>query len=137
MKTCEYCGGAIPDGLKFCENCGAAVPVEVPVPEPVFEDPPAQPYQQPYRQSYDQAPAKSATTLIVLSVLEFLFCGGLLAIIPFVLAIQASSAYNAGDIAGGDAKASSAKTALLVILIVGLVIYFALFGMGMCSAMLN
>ena len=58
-------------------------------------------------------------------------------IIPFVLAIQASSAYNAGDIAGGDAKASSAKTALLVILIVGIVIYIGLFGLGMCSAALD
>lgn len=162
MATCIYCGGQIPDSAKFCTNCGAALPVEAPIEQPAFDaasqqpgtfnpaaaqpyqDPSAgqqqpyqqQPYQQAYQQQpYGQAPAKSATMLIVLSVLEFLFCGGLLAIIPLVFAIQASSAYSAGNVELGDAKAKTAKTALIIILIVGLCAYFALFGVGACSVM--
>ena len=94
-----------------------------------------QPYQQPYQQQYAAAPAKSATTLIILSVLEFLFCGGLFAIIPLVFAIQANSAYNMGDIAGGDAKAKTAKTALIIILCVGILAYVALFALGGIAAL--
>ena len=94
-----------------------------------------QQYQQPYQQQYAAAPAKSATTLIILSVLEFLFCGGLFAIIPLVFAIQANSAYNMGDIAGGDAKAKTAKTALIIILCVGILAYVALFALGGIAAL--
>ena len=140
MTTCLYCNGEIPEGAKFCTNCGAALPVEAPVQQPAFDTPvqPAvqQPYQQPvqqqpvYQQPYNQAPAKSATVYIVCSVLEFLFCGGLFAIIPLIFSIQAGSAYKSGDIAGGDAKAKNAKTALIVVLIVGIVAYAAVFGLG-------
>ena len=67
---------------------------------------------------------------IVLSVLEILFLGGLLGIIPLVFAIQANSAYKLGDIAGGDAKAKTAKTALIVVAVIGILIYIAMFAMG-------
>ena len=147
MTTCMYCGGEVPESAKFCTNCGAALPVEAPVQQPTYDQPYQQPYQQPeqpqpyqqpaYQQPYGQAPAKSATMLIVLSVLEFLFCGGLLAIIPFIFAIQANSAYNLGNIEAGDAKAQTAKTALIIILVVGLCAYFALFGLGACSAIFD
>ena len=139
MTTCMYCNGEVPEDAKFCTNCGAALPVEAPVQQPAFDQARDVPYQQPaqlptyqptYQQQTYQAPAKSATSLIVCSVLEFLFCGGLLAIIPFIFAIQANSAYKAGDIAGGDVKAKNAKTALIVILIVGIVCYAVLFGIG-------
>ena len=99
------------------------------------QQPYQQQYQQPYQQQYAAAPAKSATTLIILSVLEFLFCGGLFAIIPLVFAIQANSAYNMGDIAGGDAKAKTAKTALIIILCVGILAYVALFALGGIAAL--
>lgn len=143
MTTCLYCNGEIPEGAKFCTNCGAALPVEAPIQQPTFNQATETPYQQPvqpqpYQQpAYQQQAPKSATMLIVLSVLEFLFCGGLLAIIPLVLAIQAGSAYSAGNIAGGDAKAKSAKTALIVVLAIGIVAYVGLFGLGTCSAMYN
>ena len=147
MTTCIYCNGEIPEGAKFCTNCGAALPVEAPAQQPAFGQAPEPPYQQPaqpqpyqqsaYQQPYGQAPAKSATMLIVLSVLEFLFCGGLLAIIPLVFAIQASSAYKVGDIAGGDAKAKTAKTALIIVLVIALAAYVALVGFGGCSALLS
>ena len=100
-----------------------------------YQQPYQQQYQQPYQQQYAAAPAKSATTLIILSVLEFLFCGGLFAIIPLVFAIQANSAYNMGDIAGGDAKAKTAKTALIIILCVGILAYVALFALGGIAAL--
>lgn len=89
-------------------------------------------YQQPYQQQYAQpgVPAKSATALIVLSVLEFLFLGGLLAIIPFVFALQASSAYRVGDVVNGDAKARISKISLIIIAVLGIVLYIALFALG-------
>ena len=97
-----------------------------------YQQPQQQAYQQPYQQpqQYPGQQPKSATTLIVLSVLEILFCGGLLAIIPLIFAIQANSAYNMGDIAGGDAKAKTAKTALIIILVVGIVFTIAFFALG-------
>ena len=76
------------------------------------------------------APVKSATTLIVLSILEILFLGGLFAIIPLVFAVQANSAYKMGDIAGGDAKAKTAKIALIVIAAIGVLLLVWMFAMG-------
>ena len=93
--------------------------------------PESQQAQQPQYTAQGQgAPAKSATVYIVLSVLEILFLGGLLGIIPLVFAIQANSAYKLGDIAGGDAKAKTAKTALIVVAVIGILIYIAMFAMG-------
>ena len=88
--------------------------------------------QMPQQQYYapQGAPAKSATALIVLSVLELLFLGGLFAIIPLVFSVQANSAYKLGDIAGGDAKAKNAKIALIVIAAVGVLALIALFATG-------
>lgn len=86
--------------------------------------------QQPIQPVYQQQQPKSATALIVLSVLEILFLGGLFAIIPLVFAVQANSAYKMGDIMGGDAKAKNAKTALIVIAGIGVLCYIALFAMG-------
>ena len=110
-------------------------PYQQPYQQQYQQQPYQQQYQQPYQQQYAAAPAKSATTLIILSVLEFLFCGGLFAIIPLVFAIQANSAYNMGDIAGGDAKAKTAKTALIIILCVGILAYVALFALGGIAAL--
>lgn len=67
-------------------------------------------------------PAKSTTALIVLSVLEIMFFGGLLGIIPLIFAIQANSSYSMGDDITGDAKAKTAKTALIVIAIIGVIV---------------
>ena len=88
------------------------------------------PQQPQYAAQAQGAPAKSATTYIVLSVLEILFLGGLLGIIPLVFSIQANSAYKLGDIAGGDAKAKTAKTALIVVAVIGILIFIAMFAMG-------
>ena len=149
MSQCIYCGVQIPDGAKFCTSCGSAIPQDATSVQP-YQTPEAQPYQTPaqtYQQPYDQqyqqpyqqqpyqqqpyqqagASGKSATTLIILSVLEIIFLGGLLAIIPLVFSIQANSAYNAGDIVTGDAKAKTAKTALIVIAIVAVVLLVLVF----------
>ena len=99
--------------------------------QPQVQQPQVQQAQYQQAQYAPQgAPAKSATVLIVLSVLELLFLGGLFAIIPLVFSIQANSAYKVGDIVGGDAKAKTAKTALIIIAIVGVVSYIALIAMG-------
>ena len=111
-------------------------PQQVYQPQQAYQQP-QQGYQQPPMGGYPQQPVKSATTLIVLSVLEIIFCGGLFAIIPLVFAVQANTAYKMGDIVTGDAKAKSAKTALIVILVVGIVAIIALFAMGGLSAMYN
>ena len=101
-------------------------------PQQQYAQPQPQPQPQYVQPQYVQqgAPAKSATTLIVLSVLEILFLGGLFAIIPLVFSIQANSAYKIGDIAGGDAKAKTAKTALIVIAVVCVVLLVILFATG-------
>ena len=96
-----------------------------------------QSYQQPQMGGYPQQPTKSGTVYIVLSVLELLFCGGLFAIIPLVFSIQANTAYKMGDNVTGDAKAKSAKIALIVILAVGILAIFAVVAMGGLSAMYN
>jgi hypothetical protein len=96
-----------------------------------------QPYGQQYPPQYNGVQTKSATTLIVLSILEILFLGGLLAIIPLVFAIQANSAYKMGDIMTGDAKAKTAKTALIVIAIVAVVLYAIVIATGMASVSLS
>lgn len=95
-----------------------------------YQQPQQQPYQQqPYQQQYQQpqqygvAPAKSATTLIVLSVVEIILWGGLFGIIPLVFAVQANSAYSAGDIVTGDAKSKNAKTALIAVAIAMLALF--------------
>ena len=103
-------------------------PVQQPAPQPqqpVYYD---QQQQQPYQQPQGQT--KSATVLIVLSVLEILFAGGLLAIIPLVFSIQANSAYKAGDIVTGDSKAKTAKIFLVVFLVIAILAYVYLFAMG-------
>ena len=66
-------------------------------------------------------------------MLEILFCGGLLAIIPLIFSIQANSAYNAGDIATGDAKCKTAKMALIIIPIVVIVLLIILAATGALS----
>ena len=150
MANCTNCGAPLVEGTKFCTSCGSPLPadaasaaqpaVDATQPQP-YQQPQFQQQQQPYQQpqfaqpQYAQQQPKNATTYIVLSVLEFLFLGGLLAIIPFVFAIQANSAYSAGDIAGGDAKANTAKTALIVVAVIGVVIYLGLFAMGGCAAL--
>lgn len=103
-----------------------------------------QQYQQPYQQPMQQyqapqpgAPAKSATTLIVLSVLEIIFLGGLFAIIPLVFAVQANSAYSVGDYVTGDAKAKTAKTALIVVAVVAVVLLVLVFGLAATGASMS
>ena len=112
------------------ESQQAQEPQQAQQPAPVQETQPAQAQQPQYTAQGQGAPAKSATVYIVLSVLEILFLGGLLGIIPLVFAIQANSAYKLGDIAGGDAKAKTAKTALIVVAVIGILIYIAMFAMG-------
>ena len=90
-----------------------------------------QQYQQPqyqqaqYQQPYSTQPApfpNNSTTYIVLSVLEFLFCGGLLAIIPFIFSLQYRDAYLQGNYDLAAQKKKTAKTALIVILAIGIVL---------------
>ena len=112
------------------ESQQAQEPQQAQQPTPAQAQEPVQAQQPQYTAQGQGAPAKSATVYIVLSVLEILFLGGLLGIIPLVFAIQANSAYKLGDIAGGDAKAKTAKTALIVVAVIGILIYIAMFAMG-------
>lgn len=103
--------------------------------------PPQQQYQQPYQQQQyqkqfqqPQQPVKSATTLIVLSIVELVLWGGLFAIIPLVFAVQANTAYKLGDIATGDAKSKTAKTALIVIAIAVLVLFIVVIAGGFLTS---
>ena len=99
--------------------------------------PQQQPYQQPQQPYQQQQPqqTKSATALIVLSILEILFAGGLLAIIPLVFSIQANSAYKMGDIATGDAKGKTAKIFLIIFAVLAVISYVYLFAFGGYAAL--
>ena len=78
---------------------------------------------QPMNYGAQPAPFENnSTTYIVLSVLEFLFCGGLFAIIPFVFSLQYRDAYLQGNYELAASKKKNAKTALIVILVVGIVL---------------
>ena len=67
-----------------------------------------------------QVPDRS-TLCIVLSIIEIVVAGGLLAIIPLVFSIQYKSAYAAGDIATAEAKHKTARTLLIVFGILGII----------------
>lgn len=90
-----------------------------------YQQQPGQQWQQPYgNQQYAPVPPapfeNNSTMYIVLSVLEFLFCGGLLAIIPFVFSLQYRDAYITGNFDQAAVKKKNAKVSLIVVLAVSL-----------------
>lgn len=141
--NCPQCGTQTQDGAQFCPQCGAPLSCEIaqqPVPADAGRQPeaaagadqfaqaqapyaqPEQP-QSPYAQPGNPAGIEDKSTMyIVLSVLEFLFCGGLIAIWPFVMSLNYKSAVERGDAADAQAKRKSARTALIVTLILGIVL---------------
>lgn len=133
--NCPQCGTQTQDGAQFCPQCGAPLSCEItqqPVPADAYQQPEAaaagdqfaqagQP-QSPYAQSGNPAGIEDKSTMfIVLSVLEFFFAGGLIAIWPFVMSLNYKSAIERGDVADAQAKRKSARTALIVTLILGIV----------------
>lgn len=56
MTTCQYCGSALTEGLKFCPSCGAQVPQAAQDANPYAQQQYQQPYQQQqqYQQQYQQ-----------------------------------------------------------------------------------
>ena len=91
------------------------------------QQPGQQQWQQPYaNQQYAAVPPapfeNNSTMYIVFSVLEFLFCGGLFAIIPFVFSLQYRDAYLTGNFEQAALKKKNAKISLIVILCVGIVL---------------
>lgn len=85
-----------------------------------------QAYQQQYQQQqYQQQPyvevPDRSTMYIVLSILEILFCGGLIAIIPLVFSVQYKTAFSNGDMVSAKAREKSARIWLIVALCVGIV----------------
>lgn len=134
--NCPQCGTQTQDGAQFCPQCGAPLSCEIaqqPVPADAYQQPEAaaagdqfaqagQP-QSPYAQPGNPAGIEDKSTMfIVLSVLEFFFAGGLIAIWPFVMSLNYKSAIERGDVADAQAKRKSARTALIVTLILGIVI---------------
>ncbi len=141
--NCPQCGTQTQDGAQFCPQCGAPLSCEItqqPVPADAYQQPeaaaagdqfaqpqascaqPGQP-QSPYAQPGNPAGIEDKSTMfIVLSVLEFFFAGGLIAIWPFVMSLNYKSAIERGDVADAQAKRKSARTALIVTLILGIVI---------------
>lgn len=82
-----------------------------------------QPYQQGYAQPGNPAGVDDKSTMfIVFSVLEFFFCGGLIAIWPFVMAMNYKNAVARGDLGEIEAKRKSTRTALIVTLVLGIVL---------------
>ena len=92
--NCPQCGTQTQDGAQFCPQCGAPLSCEItqqPVPADAYQQPeaaaagdqfaqPGQP-QSPYAQPGNPAGIEDKSTMfIVLSVLEFFFAGGLIAI---------------------------------------------------------
>ncbi len=143
--NCPQCGMQAQDGARFCPQCGAPLSREMaqqPVQPGASQQPgaapgadrfaqpqapcaqPAQPQPQPaYAQPGNPAGIEDKSTMfIVLSVLEFLFCGGLVAIWPFVMSLNYKSAVERGDAAAAQAKHKSARTALIVTLVIGIVL---------------
>ena len=68
-----------------------------------------------------------STLFIVLSVVEFLLAGGLLAIIPLVLSINYRKACRAGLAADAAKKRKNVIIALVVVGIIGLLVDFVQF----------
>ena len=56
MNTCQYCGSALTEGLKFCPSCGAQVPQAPQADNSYAQQQYQQPYQQQqqYQQQYQQ-----------------------------------------------------------------------------------
>jgi len=94
-------------------------PASVPqTPAPEVAPQPQQAYGQPQQPVVED----KSTLFIVLSVLEFFFCGGLFAIIPFVFSLQYKSALGRSDYAAAEDNKKKAKTWLIVALCIGIVL---------------
>lgn len=109
-----------------------------------------QPYGQPqyaqpqyqYSQVYAQPQGVNATndtgTYIALSILELIFCGWLLAIVPLVYSAQYKDAFTMGDVMKAEEKRVKARNWLIATLIVGisvpLILVVFLFAIAMAGA---
>ncbi len=150
--NCPQCGTQTNEGAQFCPQCGAPLSCEIaqqPVPAGGYQQPEAaaapaadqyaQP-QAPYAQPGNPAGIEDKSTMfIVLSVLEFFFAGGLIAIWPFVMSLNYKSAIERGDAVEAQAKRKSARTALIVTLVLGIVINILLIMLfvALCVAAVN
>lgn len=67
------------------------------------------------------------TKYLVLSILEMICCCQITGVIALVLTILANSDFKAGNFVGFESKTKSAKTTLIVGLVIGLVAGIALF----------
>ena len=89
-----------------------------------------QPFQQqPYNNVSPAAAAvpNRSNTYTIIAVLEIIFAGGLLAIIPLIMSIQYKNAYNSGDMVKAAQKEKSTRIALIVVGIIGILATIALF----------
>lgn len=85
--------------------------------------------QQPYNNVSPVAAAvpDRSTMYTIIAVLEIIFAGGLLAIIPLVMSIQYKNAYASGDMMKAAQKEKSARIALIVVGIIGILATIAVF----------
>ncbi len=104
-----------------------------------YQQPPVQPQQpqQNYNQynNYNQQPAGKSPGQIwmILSIISFLCCGGLLAVPSFVFALLSNQSFNRGDVADAEQKANTAKILFFVAIGVTVVIYIVAFATGIFS----
>jgi len=131
------------------------------LPTPPYEQPfqqAGQPYQQPYQQPFQQAPNQNLpyqqpwqygntplpqtnnfVLFLILSIISFLFCGGLIAVPAFVSALQMNTAYKQGNGELYLKHKKSSRTWLIIAFCVGAVVnvLYLVFSINTWGGILN
>ena len=134
---CPNCGANSKDGAQFCENCGAPLQTYNGNPNMNYSN------NMNYNQGYQQAPfmvskevEKKFTTLLICCILELVCCNQIFGGIALVFAILGKNALSSGDIAKYEKDTKTAKTILIVGVILSLVcgiLYTGFFGFSILA----
>lgn len=115
--------GYQPQPQQFQQPPVQQAPVQQP---PMQQQSPMQqpPMQQPspYQTPVQAAPPDKSTTCIVISVLEIIFAGGFLSIIPLVFSVMYKNAYAAGDYVRAEKNHKTARILLIIFGILGIIV---------------
>lgn len=131
MARCASCRAVVTDEAAFCPRCGASMtgdPAPRPEAHPVATGGPS-PYAPTQPVPYASAPTDgSATGALICSILSFVVCPVVLAVVGLVLASSAKKKIRAsGGAIGGEGQANAATVisiiniALFVLAFVGII----------------
>ncbi len=129
-----------PETTQPVQPAQQAQPLQPSAPQQTYEAQPVQQPQQSYYSTPQQAsypavqqpmpvgtdiPKDHSTMYIVFSVLQIIFCGWLLGILPLVFSIMYKSKMNSRDYEGAKGSKKAAKISLIIVLIVGIIMVIA------------